>query len=239
MKKISRQLNKTALALIAAFVVIAALATALFFSNERLAVAQHEATDNGTSLVVRALQTGDHVIGDRNAPIKIFVYSDLSCPYCKAFFDDTMPRLWAAYGQQIAIVYRHLPLVDLHPRAVREAEAAECAAVQGGDAVFWKFVKRISDEPDFVAGIDDVRLARFASDLGVDEAQFNACLERGDMRERVRIDQEEAAVAGINYTPTSVIKSPSRAVIVKGLYYPRYQSALDYLISVEEYLGDL
>src|SRR3989344_2489645 len=86
----------------------------------------------------------DYILGNPNAPIKIVEYSDLECPFCKQF-QTTMHQIMQYYGNsgQVAWVFRHFPLAQLHSKAPREAQAAECAGEQGGSEAFFKFVDRV------------------------------------------------------------------------------------------------
>src|SRR3989344_453399 len=83
----------------------------------------------------------DHIRGNPDAPIKIVEYSDFECPFCKRFH-ETMQQVSAEYGDQVAWVYRHFPLDQLHSKARKEAVASECAAELGGNDAFWKFTDR-------------------------------------------------------------------------------------------------
>lgn len=213
-------------------------AAAAYIGNERMAKAQYNETNNTTSLIVRSLTADDHVQGDRNAPFQLIVYSDFSCPYCKSFFSTTLPRLQAQYGSQIVIVFRHLPLIAIHPRAFREAEASECAADIAGEDAFWEFEQQMYAHPDFENGLSDSQLTSLVSNIGIDATRFAACMASGAVGERIRKDMTEAAVAGLNYTPTTVLKSAHRALVVKGAYHPRYVTAIDYIMSVEKNIAD-
>ena len=75
----------------------------------------------------------DHILGNPNAPVKVVEYADLECPFCKTF-ETTMHQVMDYYGQsgKVAWVYRPFPLAQIHSKAPEEAEAAECAADQGG-----------------------------------------------------------------------------------------------------------
>lgn len=84
----------------------------------------------------------DHLDGPVGAPITIIEYSDLDCPFCKRFH-ETMNQVKAEYGDQVAWVYRHLPLLSLHPNAGLLAEATECVAELGGNDKFWDFLDRV------------------------------------------------------------------------------------------------
>jgi protein-disulfide isomerase len=86
----------------------------------------------------------DHIKGDINAPVKIVEYSDLECPFCKRFH-STLQEVVDSYDGQVAWVFRQFPLAQLHPKAVREAEAAECVASLGGNTAFWKFIDKINE----------------------------------------------------------------------------------------------
>ena len=234
----SSALRKPALYLYACVVGICIAAGALYFHNERAAKLQYAATDADTSLIVRAVGDSDHVIGRRNAPIQLIVYSDLSCPYCNNFFARTLPMLQAKYGDHIVIAYRHLPLEAIHPRALREAEASECSAILGGEEAFWKFERAVYDNPDFERGLDDAALTNIAKMIGLAVSRFDQCLASGEALSRIRNDMTEAAVAGLNYTPSTVLKSAHRATIVKGSAYPRFTSAIDYLMRVEKEISE-
>ena len=84
----------------------------------------------------------DHRQGAIGSPITIIEYSDLQCPFCKRFH-DTMNEIKDRYDDQVTWVYRHLPLLSLHPDAGKLAEATECVAELGGNDAFWKFTDLI------------------------------------------------------------------------------------------------
>ena len=87
------------------------------------------------------LSAEDHWTGPRRAEIVIVEYSDIDCPFCKAAkpIIDELLRKHPDY----AFVYRHAPITSLHPFAAYKAEASECAAAQGGDEKFFKFLDAV------------------------------------------------------------------------------------------------
>ncbi|NOY15230.1 MAG: thioredoxin domain-containing protein [bacterium] len=80
----------------------------------------------------------DHWRGSTEARFVLVEYSDFECPFCKRFH-ATVRRLVDENKDQLAWVYRHLPLDAIHPYARVEAEASECAAEIGGNDGFWKY----------------------------------------------------------------------------------------------------
>lgn len=80
---------------------------------------------------------GDHIRGDANAPIKIIEYSDYECPFCSRVHPTIQSLL--STNSDVAWIYRHLPLEQIHPMARPLAEASECAAELGGNDAFWAF----------------------------------------------------------------------------------------------------
>lgn len=83
----------------------------------------------------------DHIRGSFDAPFILVEYSDIDCPYC-ARFHETMTQVMNTYGDsgQVAWVYRHFPLTQLHPNAGLKAEASECFAELGGNDTFWNYL---------------------------------------------------------------------------------------------------
>ena len=80
----------------------------------------------------------DHIRGDANAKIIIVEYSDLDCPFCKTFH-RTMNQVTDQKEINVAWVYRHYPLSQIHPGAFQKAEETECAWEQKGNEGFWKY----------------------------------------------------------------------------------------------------
>ena len=96
-----------------------------------------------SELAIAPVDEEDHIRGERDAEVVLVEYSDLRCPYC-AQFHETMKQVVDNYeGSEIAWVYRHLPIPQLHPQAPRLAQAAECAADAGGEEAFWSFTDYI------------------------------------------------------------------------------------------------
>ena len=68
--------------------------------------------------------------GVSQAPITIVEFTDLECPYCKRFHEETLPALATAYPGQVALSVHHFPL-SFHRFAIPAARAAECGASVG------------------------------------------------------------------------------------------------------------
>lgn len=84
------------------------------------------------------LSPTDHYTGPKDAKVVIVEYADIECPFCKAerpVINDILQK-----HPDYALVFRHAPIVSLHPWAEYKAEAAECVTSLGGEDAFWKFL---------------------------------------------------------------------------------------------------
>jgi thiol-disulfide isomerase/thioredoxin len=80
----------------------------------------------------------DHIMGNPNAEIVIIEYSDFECPFCKTHH-ATLKKLVEEYDGQVAWVFRHYPIQQLHPNAFEKAVASECISKIKGNEAFWKY----------------------------------------------------------------------------------------------------
>jgi len=80
-------------------------------------------------------EEGDHIYGNPEATIKVIVYSDFECPYCK-IFHKTMIGVVNESGGNVSFVFRHWPL---HQNSVAKLIAAECVAKIKGNDAFWNY----------------------------------------------------------------------------------------------------
>lgn len=157
-----------------------------------------------TAADVEKLSEGDHVRGDRNARVLMIEYSDLECPFCKSFH-PTAQKALSEYSGKIAWVYRHFPLDPIHSKADKEAEAAECAAEQGGNDAFWKFVDKVFEVTPSNNGLDPAQLPQIATQIGLDGNKLKSCLDSGKMAQKVESQYQGGVKAGVNGTPTSFL----------------------------------
>lgn len=73
-------------------------------------------------------------MGKDDAKVTIVEFSDFECPFCARAY-GTVKQIKDAYPNDVKIVYKHLPLTNIHPNAEKAAEASECAQDQGK---FWE-----------------------------------------------------------------------------------------------------
>jgi protein-disulfide isomerase len=136
--------------------------------------------------------------GPEKAPITIVEVSDFHCPYCKRV-QPTLSQILSKYGDRVKLVFRDLPLDQLHPDARKAAEAARCANDQGK---FWPYHDKL-----MAAGNDasPEKLKAYAQELELDAAAFEQCLSSRKHQAAVQKDIEEGARLGVTGTPAFFI----------------------------------
>ena len=136
--------------------------------------------------------------GPANAPVTIVEFSDFECPYCGGLF-PTLKQVEKSYPQAVRIVYRQFPLTNLHPHAMKAAEAALCAAEQNK---FWEFHDSMFGNQRELSVPD---LKQRAVDLKMDTQAFNQCLDSGRKVAAIQTDIQDGARAGVSGTPAMFI----------------------------------
>src|SRR4051794_14779520 len=76
----------------------------------------------------------DHARGPTNALVTVVNYGDYECPDCQKRH-RAVEKMARELLDRVRLVQRHFPLDEVHPHALRAAEAAEAAAAQGK---FWE-----------------------------------------------------------------------------------------------------
>ncbi len=153
---------------------------------------------------IPAPDASDPARGSANAKVVIQEFADFQCPFCKRV-QITLLTLEKDYGNQIKVVWRHLPL-PFHQNAQLAAEAAQEVFAQKGNAAFWAFHDKIyNSDKDGLASTDRSNLERLASEAGVNMAAFKAALDTNKHQAKITADANMANQAGIAGTPAFVI----------------------------------
>lgn len=186
--------NEARVGVLAASVVAFVLATIIF----RISDAVRPDDDSGQTLARPVDPARDHVFGNPYAPYTIVEYGDFQCGFClKA--SGSILEVRDVLGDRLRYVWRHAPLVQIHPNALAAAEATEAAAAQGG---FFDFARALFDDQDNQRPSDIVRIA---DDLGLDLERFEKDLISAEVTGRVRDDMLDAEAMNITAVPTLFI----------------------------------
>lgn len=164
----------------------------------------------------------DPYLGSRDAQVKIVEFSDFECPYCRQSF-MIMRELTAQYGSQILYIYRDFPASEIHPNAQKAAEAGGCANEQGK---FWPLHDKIFLNQDKITISD---LKKYALQGGLDQKQFNQCLDSGKYELEVKQDLADGITAGVRGTPTFFINGQKIAGVVPT---KTFKEIIDQLLSL-------
>ena len=142
------------------------------------------------------LNAQDHVFGSPDARVQLVEYGDYECPFCgRAHAISKAVR--AMDG--VLFAFRHFPLSQVHPHALRAAQAAEAAQLQDR---FWPMHDLIFENQEL---LEDEHLLEYARQVGCDVDQFAEDIDSDAVAEKVRADFLSGARSGVNGTPTFFI----------------------------------
>ncbi len=144
------------------------------------------------------LTTLRHTIG--KGDFTLIEYTDLECPFCKKFH-PTVEAVMKDYDGRMRYSMKHFPL-NIHPKAQKEALAAECAGQQNQ---FFEFVDAIFATTPSNNKLEESVLFDTASQLGLQMDQFKTCVETESFAQEVADDAVEAQATGGTGTPHTII----------------------------------
>ena len=167
----------------------------------------------------------DPIKGNPNAKLTIVEFSDFQCPFCENFFKNVEPQILKDYVDtgKAKFVYKQLPLVSLHQNALLAANASLCAKEQNK---FWEYHDKLF-EAQGSGGADALlvnNLKKYATDLRLDQAKFDGCLDSKKYDPQVQADITEASKNNINGTPYTVVGSTG---ISGAQPYAQFKTAID------------
>lgn len=186
----------------------------------------------GTGEISLAPVSGDdHIRGEADAPVVIVEYSDTECPFCKQFH-NTMKQVIDEYQGQVAWVYRHFPLDQLHAKARNEAHATECAAELGGNDAFWQYTDQVYLRTNSNDSLPESELSVIAGDIGLNVSAFNDCMESNRYAQKVEAMYQDAIAAGGRGTPYSVVIAGDTKIPLNGAQpISQVRAVIDSLLS--------
>jgi protein-disulfide isomerase len=164
-----------------------------------------EETHTQSSLSISSLvQKGYHVKGDINAPVTLIEFADFQCPFCGRFARQTAPIIDSEYIDtgKVNMVFKHLALRGSD--SISTSIASQCAGDQGK---FWEYhdVLFQNQGAENSGWASREKLKEFASDIGLDRASFDSCLDSDKYSKLIQDDIQLARALGLTGTPTFVV----------------------------------
>ncbi len=161
----------------------------------------------------------DHVLGNKDAQVKIFEFSDFQCPYC-ARHQETLAQLVKEYGDKVAWVFKQFPIPS-HPLGLPGAMASECAAEQGK---FWEMAETIFKNQETLTTDS---FEKFAKDLGLDVEKFKTCVAEEKPKDKIMADYNLGINSGVGGTPTNFINNE---MVPGAVPYEQLKAMIDELL---------
>jgi len=106
-----------------------------------------------------------------------------------------LKQIEETYKGQVHIVWKNLPLTNIHNKAMGAALASEAAHRQGK---FWEFHDKLFANQNKLE-LDNLK--QYAQEVGLDTAQFEKDLADPGTKKRVEVDMSEAGSFGVTGTP--------------------------------------
>lgn len=144
-------------------------------------------------------------LGPVTAPVTVVEFGDFQCPFCKEA-EPILKQVLAKYPEAVRLIFRNLPLGDVHPEAIAAAEAAACAHAQDKpgdqDTLFWHYHDGLYASQDSLGDSFYTTLATSLTSLGLNVDTFNQCRSGHLMLAAIQTDFDAAVAAGAEGTPT-------------------------------------
>lgn len=177
---------------------------AFFFSGK----SSTTTTNEGPAPQEKVLGEARLAKGPADAKVTIVEFSDFQCPACRAV-QPLIKQIVNQYPNDVRFVYRHYPLVSIHPYAQLAAQASEAAAEQGK---FWEFHDLLFEkQPEWAqlssaTQVED-KFVEYAGQMGIDSAKFREKIAADEIRQKVLADVADSQELNLSGTPSLFVNN--------------------------------
>lgn len=144
------------------------------------------------------------------------------------FAADAERRIDEAYVKtnKVKVTYKYFLVSYPNGESLWAANAAECANEQGK---FWDYHSKLAAEsPGGSNSLTKANLKKYAADIRLDSAKFDACFDSSKYASVVQADIAEAQRLGLNSTPTFILNG--RRLNVTSLDFSEFARTFDVLL---------
>jgi protein-disulfide isomerase len=162
------------------------------------------------------------ILGDKDAPVTLFVFGDFQCSYCVKFFNDTEPLIRKNYVNAGKVKIVHKDLSFLGQASVDAAMAVKCAKDQ---SKYWEYHDALYETSGEGGSLNRATFEKIASNLGMNAENFLGCYDSKKYSDEIKEDSEEASrVMPQISTPTVFING----AMIQGAYpYANFETAIE------------
>jgi len=136
--------------------------------------------------------------GATDAKVLFVEFSDFQCPFCGRAY-KIVEEFMDKHGNEVTLVYKHFPLISIHPQALPAAKAAWAATQQGK---FWDYYEALFTQQD---KLGEEFYLEIAESLDLDLEQFNRDRNYAKAETAIQMDMLLGEKLGVSGTPFFVM----------------------------------
>ncbi len=148
--------------------------------------------------VIEIIEPKKMVVGNSKAPITIMQFGDYESEAC-AKANEVVEALLENYPDKVNFIFRHFPLLKIHQKAHKAAEAAIAAGQEGK---FWEMHKELFNNRK---NLGVISLKSYAKEIGTTNKNFLDQLINGTYGWHVQDDLNEGIKMGVTKLPAFFI----------------------------------
>ncbi len=148
----------------------------------------------------------NHAFGNPDAKIILELYEDYECEYCGRAYRE-LKALHEYFQEEICFIYKHFPILRMHPSALLAAQVVEACALQ---QKYLQAHDLILDCQEFLEyGLGGI-ISLLKKNHSISVQQLNIDLNSEVIRRKIDNDIKIGTQSGIKNTP---------AIFINGLIY--------------------
>jgi len=148
--------------------------------------------------IVEVIPSKKIVVGESKAPVTLMMFGDYESE-ASAKANEVVKEILAAFPQEVKFIFRHFPLVKIHQKAHKAAEASLAAAQEGK---FWEMHSELFANR---RNLGTISLKSHAREAGVKSKKFLDELVNSHYGAYVQDDLKEGIKLGVKEVPAFFI----------------------------------